>query len=39
MESTAIKIGLTIYGLIEFYLFITGSDKGLINWILDKLGL
>lgn len=37
--ETVVKICVTIYIILEFYLFVTGSEKGLINWILDKLGL
>lgn len=30
---------LVILLFVDFLLFITGTNRGFINWILDKLGL
>jgi len=32
------KILLVLF-FVDFMLFITGTNKGFINWLLDKLGL
>lgn len=37
--AEAVKIAVVAYIVFELYQFITGSEHGLINWILDKLGI
>lgn len=39
MLEFTLKLLLAVWLVAEFCLFITGSDKGVFNWILDKLGV